>query len=277
MSDSFASMFHRNGYAVARDLFPATAAAGYGDHFTALRRRGGFPGDPGADPDARDPLRRYPRMMHMHRWDPATLDWLLDPRIARCLRSLLRAEPYAVQSMLYFKPPGARGQAMHQDNYYLRVQPGTCVAAWMALDTADEDNGCLHVVPGSHRWPILCTGPADTTTSFTDITVPLPAGTAVRSVLMNPGDVLFFHGSLVHGSEPNRSRDRFRRSLIGHYVHAEARQVAAYYHPALAMDGTPLSLEVSPDGGPCGVWVDRDGRPSVEMTGPREPGREPAG
>jgi phytanoyl-CoA hydroxylase len=268
MSDSFTSMFGRHGYAVARGLFPATAAAGYRDHFMALWRHGGYPDGPGADPDARDPLRRYPRMMHMHRWDPVTLDWLLDPRIAERLRSLLSAEPYAVQTMLYFKPPGARGQAMHQDNFYLRVQPGTCIAAWMALDVAEEDNGCLHVVPGSHRWPILCTSPADTTTSFTDITVPLPAGATVRPVLMNPGDVLFFHGSLVHGSEPNRTDDRFRRSLIGHYVHAEARRVAAYYHPALAMDGTPLPLEVSPDGGPCGVWVERDGRPSVEMTGP---------
>jgi phytanoyl-CoA hydroxylase len=273
MGDSFTSMFRRHGYAMARGLFPASAAADYRDHFMAWRRRGGFPDDPGADPGARDPLRRYPRMMHMHRWDPVSLDWLLDPRIAECLRSLLGAEPYAVQSMLYFKPPGARGQAMHQDNFYLRVQPGTCIAAWMALDAADEDNGCLHVVPGSHQWPILCTSPADTTTSFTDITVPLPAGAPVRPVFMNPGDVLFFNGSLVHGSEPNRTGDRFRRSLIGHYVHAEARQVAAYYHPALAMDGTPLPLEVSPDGGPCGVWVERDGRPSVEMTGPHAPRR----
>jgi phytanoyl-CoA hydroxylase len=268
MSGSFESMFRRDGYAVARDLFPATAAAGYVDHFMALRQRGGFPDDPGADPGARDPLRRYPRMMHMHRWDRVTLDWLLDPRIAECLRSLLGAEPYAVQSMLYFKPPGARGQAMHQDNFYLRVQPGTCIAAWMALDAADEDNGCLFVVPGSHQWPILCTTPADTAISFTDIKVPLPAGTMVRPVTMNAGDVLFFTGSLVHGSEPNRSSDRFRRSLIGHYVHAEARQVAAYYHPALAMDGTTLPLEVSPDGGPCGVWVERDGRPSIEIPAP---------
>jgi hypothetical protein len=172
MSGSFPSMFRRRGYAVARDLFPATAAAGYRDHFMALWRRGRSADDlAGADPGEGDPLRRYPRMMHMHRWDPVTLDWLLAPRIAECLRLLLGAEPYAVQSMFYFKPPGARGQAPHQDNFYLRVRPGTCIAAWMALDAADEGNGCLLVVPGSHRWPILCTSQADTATSFTDVTV----------------------------------------------------------------------------------------------------------
>jgi phytanoyl-CoA hydroxylase len=203
----------------------------------------------------------------MHRWDQLSRDWLLDPRLADCLRALLPAEPYAVQSMLYFKPPGARGQALHQDNFYLRAQPGTCVAAWLSLDTADEQTGCLLVVPGSHDWPLLCTTAADTSVSFTDATVPLPPGAVTRPVLMAPGDVMFFNGSIVHGSAPNTSADRFRRALIGHYVHADIRQVSEYFHPALTMDGTELRLETSPDGGPCGVWADDGDTTTVSMTG----------
>jgi ectoine hydroxylase-related dioxygenase (phytanoyl-CoA dioxygenase family) len=169
--------------------------------------------------------------------------------------------------MIYFKPPGARGQALHQDNYYLRAQPGTCMAAWMALDPCDEENGCLQVVAGSQQWPTLCTEKADTAISFTDITVPLPPDAHVHSIPMSPGDVLFFNGSLVHGSYPNGTTDRFRRALIGHYIDGAAQQVATYYHPALRMDGTPLELAVSETGGTCGVWVDRDGVPVVEMAG----------
>jgi hypothetical protein len=274
MSDSLNPAFDRDGYAVARRLFSAREAGIYRDHFTALRLRGSYPHDlVGADPGARDPLRRYPRMAHMHRWDEVSLLWLLDQRIAGRLRQLLGAEPYAVQSMLYFKPPGARGQAMHQDNFFLRAQPGTCIAAWMALDPADKANGCLQVVPGSHRWPILCATQADLAASFTDVTVPLPPGTPVRPATMRPGDVLFFNGSLVHGSAPNRTPGRFRRSLIGHYVCADIRQIADYYHPALAMDGTPLALETSPGGGPCGQWADRDGATAIEMTGHHQAGQ----
>ena len=84
---------------------------------------------------------------------------------------------------------------------------------------------------------------------------------------MNPGDVLFFNGSLVHGSYPNTTQDRFRRSLIGHYIDGEAEQVAEFYHPALRMDGTPLELVQSGSGGACGVWVDRDGEQVVELVG----------
>jgi ectoine hydroxylase-related dioxygenase (phytanoyl-CoA dioxygenase family) len=234
-----------------------------------LRARGEYPGDfQGVDPTSTDPLKRFPRMIHMHRWDETSLRWMIDARLNTVMTALLGREPFAVQTMLYFKPPGARGQALHQDQYYLRVKPGTCMAAWMALDPCDEENGCLQVVPGSHDLPVLCTQKADTTISFTDITVPIPEGTPVLPVRMEPGDVFFFNGSVIHGSYPNSSRDRFRRALIGHYVAGEAREVARYYHPVLHMDGTEVSLEVSQGGGPCGVWTEQDGRPAVELVAP---------
>src|SRR5258708_15744811 len=110
-----------------------------------------------------------------------------------CLTGLLGREPYAVQTMLYFKPPGARGQALHQDQFYLRVQPGTCMAAWMALDPCDEQNGCMQVVVGSHNWQVLCSVPADTTQSFTDVTVPLPEGVQPTPVSMDAREVMFFN------------------------------------------------------------------------------------
>jgi ectoine hydroxylase-related dioxygenase (phytanoyl-CoA dioxygenase family) len=206
-------------------------------------------------------------MIHMHRWDQASLDWMIDPRINDHLSALMGREPFAVQTMLYFKPPRARGQALHQDQFYLRVQPGTCIAAWMALDPCDDENGCLRVVPGSQDWPLLCTVKADTSQSFTDVTVPVPDGTAVHSVYLQPGDVLFFNGQVVHGSGPNHSDTRFRRALIGHYIAGEATEVAKYYHPALRMDGSVIDLGTSQGGGACGVWVDQDGSPVIELAG----------
>lgn len=268
VTDEHLQAYRQHGYVVARGLFSSDEVARYRDHYMTLRRHGPYPGDlAGVDATSSDPLTRYPRLIHMHRWDEISRQWLLDARLNAWLTGLLGREPYAVQTMLYFKPPGARGQALHQDNFYLQVQPGTCMAAWLALDHCDEGNGCMQVVPGSHAWPLLCTEKADTTRSFTDVTVPLPSGQEVRAVPMAPGDVLFFHGTLVHGSYPNTSADRFRRALIGHYIEGAAEQVTRFCHPALRMDGTPLELAESPGGGACGVWVERDGRPVVEMSG----------
>lgn len=260
--------FAEQGYVVVRGLFSRDEVARYRDHYMQLRKHGSYPGDmAGVDSNNTDPLKIYPRMIHMHRWDQLSLEWMIDPRLDECMTAFLGRSPYAVQTMIYFKPPGARGQALHQDNFYLRAQPGTCIAAWMALDEIDEANGCLQVVPGSHTWPLLCTEKADTKVSFTDVTVPLPPGTTSLPVVMEPGDVLFFNGQIVHGSYPNTTTDRFRRALIGHYIEGRAEQVATFYHPALRMDGTPLEINVAEGGGSCGVWSEQEGELVVEMVG----------
>src|SRR5262249_55891335 len=146
--------------------------------------------------------------------------------------------------------------------------PGTCLAAWLALDRCDEETGCMQVVPGSHTLPTLCIVPADTTQSFSDITVPLPDGMNPEPVIMEPGDVLFFDGQLIHGSFPNTTTDRFRRTLIGHYIMAEAEKVAQYFHPVLRMDGSEVQMGISEGGGACGVWVEQNGASVVQMVEP---------
>jgi len=269
------AQYQRDGYTIVRGLFSQAEVAAYIDHFMEMRKAESLPGDfagvpiAGDDNNTPDPLQQYPRMIHMHRWDEQALNWMIDDRIDQVLTALLGSSPYAVQTMLYFKPPGARGQALHQDQYYLRVQPGTCMAAWLALDDCDEANGCMQVVPGSHELPLLCTVPADTTQSFTDVMVPLPEGMSSVPVVMKAGDVFFFNGQMIHGSYPNTSSNRFRRSMIGHYIVGEAEKVAKYYHPVLRMDGTEVDLGVSKSGGACGVWVEQDGQPVIEMRAPK--------
>jgi ectoine hydroxylase-related dioxygenase (phytanoyl-CoA dioxygenase family) len=272
--------FQQEGYCVARGLFSPEEVAFYRSHYMELREGQEHPGDFVGVPiilgntaktgdllftDKPDPLKQYPRMIHMHRWDDASLNWLTEPRINEHLTALLGSEPYAVQTMLYFKPPGARGQALHQDQSYLKVQPGTCIAAWLALDDCDEENGCMQIVKGSQNWDVLCTVKADTTRSFTDVTVPLPEGEHAIPIIMKAGDVMFFNGQVVHGSFPNTSADRFRRSLIGHYIVGEAEKVGEFYHPVLRMDGTEVEFGVSQGATACGVWVERDGQPVMEM------------
>ena len=260
--------FAKQGYVIVKGLFSPEEAAFYREYYMKMREQGNVPGDTHiANPGVSDPLLKYPRMLQMHRWDEVSLKWLLDPRLNATLSNLLSREPYAVQTMIYFKPPQARGQALHQDNYYLRVQPGTCVAAWMALDRCDEANGCLQVIPGSHDWPILCTTQADTVQSFTNVTVPVPEGTQASPVILDPGDVLFFNGQLVHGSLPNISEDRFRRALIAHYIEGDSQQVSRWYRPTLRMDGSEVELAMSENGTRCGIWVDVDGKPMVEVSG----------
>lgn len=263
--------WERDGYVIVRGLFSQEECMRYREHYMDLRGKGTYPGDfAGVDLTSADPLLKYPRMIHMHRWDETSLNWMIDPRHGGVMTELIGTEPFAVQTMLYFKPPGARGQALHQDQWYLRALPGTCMASWLALDACDQENGCLVVVPGSHKLPILCTQAADTGKSFTDVTVPLPPGSEAVPAIMDVGDVIFFHGNLIHGSNKNTTTDRFRRSLIGHYVTGDAQKVGTFYHPALRFDGTTVELEGNDDGGPCGVFVGEGESVQLTMVAPGE-------
>jgi ectoine hydroxylase-related dioxygenase (phytanoyl-CoA dioxygenase family) len=257
-----AEAFSRDGFAVAAQLFQPDEVAAIRDTFMAQAADGPVPGlsDSWASPNgdaAADPLVRYPRMMHPHAHPeltvgPLSLRYLLDHRLYARLSAIMGEEPIAAQTMFYFKPPGARGQALHQDNFYLRVRPGTCYAAWVAIDDADPENGGLEVVPGSHRMEIACPGSADPAQSFTTDYVPVPAGLQVTPLPLKAGDVLFFNGSLIHGSTPNSSTDRFRRAFICHYVPRGSEEMSRWYR-ALAFDGAVVPIAETTGGGPCGT------------------------
>ncbi|KQW07076.1 phytanoyl-CoA dioxygenase family protein [Streptomyces sp. Root369] len=246
--------FQEDGFMVVRGLFARDEIDRLCGAFTALHAGGPVPGhfEPSAPGESTDPLRRYPRVMQPHEIDDLALRFLLDARLREVLETLLGEEVLAAQSMFYFKPPGARGQALHQDNFYLRVEPGTCVAAWVACDVIDRDNGGLEVVPGTHRMELFCPELADSDVSFAREYVAPPPGLAAVPVDMAPGDVLFFNGSLVHGSQPNRTADRFRRSFIGHYVGASTERIGHYYR-TLSMSGARVPLPESEGAGPCGT------------------------
>ncbi|SDD97166.1 phytanoyl-CoA dioxygenase family protein [Auraticoccus monumenti] len=207
-----------------------------------------------------DVLRKYPRFVHPHRHPDTAMGrvarrLMLDRRLFDVVENLV-GPALAAQSMFYFKPPTARGQALHQDNAFLQAHPETCVAAWIAVDDCDAENGALRVVPGSHRIQLLCLEPADETLSFTSGQVPVPDEVEIVQTTMQAGDVLFFHGSLVHGSHPNTSTDRFRRSLIFHYVPQASQEVSAFYDPLVTASGEEISIAAAAGGGACGEgWV----------------------
>lgn len=204
-----------------------------------------------------DVLARYPRFVHPHRHSDMPIGriarrLMLDRRLIGRVTDMI-GPPLAAQSMFYFKPPTARGQALHQDNLFLRAHPETCIAAWIAIDDCDSDNGGLTVVPGSHRYELACPGEADMNESFSANEVKVPDHMERVQTEMKAGDVLFFHGSMVHGSGPNRTTDRFRRSLIFHYVPQSSVEIAKFYNPMLTPAGDEVAVpETADGGGPCG-------------------------
>ncbi|MBA3709242.1 MAG: phytanoyl-CoA dioxygenase family protein [Planctomycetes bacterium] len=213
--------YREDGYVVVRGLVHPARAAVMRDHFMALRAQGPKPGDMGGDPrNAADPLNRYPRMINMHQWDERSAGWAAEPAVVSAASALIGQRALLNQTMLYFKPPGARGQALHQDQQYITIDP--LIGAWCALDRCDAANGRMMVVPGSYRRGVLPVRAADHGQSFTGGGAVVPEDLRETGVDMEPGDVLFFAGATIHGSYPNTTTDRFRRAYICHYIGDQA-------------------------------------------------------
>jgi len=191
--------------------------------------------------------------MHPHRFNDVSKKYMLHPPVMDILTDLYEEEALAAQSMFYYKPPGSRGQALHQDNFYLKVEPGNCIAAWTAVDAADEENGGLLIVPKTNEYEIVCPELSDAKESFTTHFVKPPKEQKPIPAIMDKGDVLFFNGNLIHGSYRNKSKDRFRRAFISHYANESATHISEHYRPLYHADGTVADLLASEDGGPCGV------------------------
>lgn len=281
-----AQEYDREGFWIEPGLLPVGEVTQITEAFMELHRKGGAPGYYEPHPEGLsdgfhhdftkgDPLAAFPRVMHPHRFMSIAMKYLLDSRIMDVLEELVGEEVLAAQSMFYYKPPRARGQASHQDNFYLSVKPGTCVAAWMAMDRCDEENGALRIVRKTHRMDVVCpTRSADPGSSFTKELVTVEQilqargvshgkdcvpteGLDVAEPVMEPGDVLFFNGSVVHGSGPNRSETRFRRSFVNHYVGTSCAELAKHYHPLLDRQGREVGRGVSESGGVCGTEHDQ--------------------
>lgn len=243
--------WEENGFLLVSHVFSKDEVDGIRDHFMALQREAQKTDSPlrsryaplSREQSNGDILKEFPRVMHPHKWDDLSKQQMLDERLHRILRDLFAEEPLAAQAMFYYKPMGARGQALHQDNFYLNVRPGTCIAAWTAIDDADEENGGMSVVPGSHKLGVQCPGMADMSQSFTTELVAVPEGFQEVPVRMKAGDVLFFNGSMIHGSTPNSSTDRFRRAFICHYVGNSMVGMNGGYYPLHSFDGRTITRE----------------------------------
>lgn len=148
---------------------------------------------------------------------------LVRPAAVSLLRRTIGSELKLAQSIVLTRPAGSPGMAWHQDRHYLEVEGPLC-GLWIALDDASAENGCLEVVPGSHRparlWPhregapeagsgLRVEGHPHREETALALTVPAGAG-------------ILYDGYLLHRSFENRRRDGLRRALIGHFTGAAA-------------------------------------------------------
>ena len=130
-----------------------------------------------------------------------------------------------MQSMLFIKPPGYPGQSWHQDENYIPTRDRSLIGAWIAIDDAYVENGCMWVIPGSQRrgylYPTRRHGNPDEFDTHDEMATGFDESPQVP-VEVKAGSVVFFNGYLLHQSLRNRTKDSYRRVLVNHYLSSES-------------------------------------------------------
>ena len=157
--------------------------------------------------------------------EPAFHKHLFNEKIVAMVAELMGANTVRVwHDQIQVKPPKVGGPTIwHQDHpYWPVIQPADLVSAWVAIEDATIENGCMWMVPKSHRW-----GPYDGGTVGSDPETwgptpdisKLPEGVDITPVPceVKAGSVVFHHCLTWHGAPPNRT-DTNRPAIAVHYM-----------------------------------------------------------
>jgi non-heme Fe2+,alpha-ketoglutarate-dependent halogenase len=194
-------------------------------------------------------------------------DLALHPRVLDAVEAVLGPDLLVNGGLILCKyPHDPAFVAWHQDGTYSGLHATPNTSAWIALSPSTAANGCMRVIPGSHRrgmMPHLNTyAPQNLLGHGEEIQVAVDESQAL-AITLAPGEMSLHHSNIVHGSQPSRS-DVKRIGFIVRYV---TPRLAQSDLPLLrargAADCGHLPLLASPpidDAGAVDAWREFIGR-----------------
>ncbi len=174
--------------------------------------------EPHAGTNRRDdglPLLR--KVENTRKFSDTFRDLAAHERLVPVIQELIGDDLLLFRSTLMLKPAQhGSAHALHQDSAYWPMEPPTLVTVSIALNESTPENGCIQVIPGSHKWGLQDWGQIttadDKVTSRQDIDL-----SARIDVPLRAGSVVCFHSLMVHGSGPNLSPNPRNTALYAYF------------------------------------------------------------
>ena len=232
LTDEQIEFFHTNGYLAGIRLLNDEQIEVLRNELAELIN----PNHPGHDlfyefhsNEATDPSTVLFHALGAWRIAPGFHALLWNPAMVMPASQLLGGPVRFWHDQLFCKPAHHGGVvAWHQDySYWTRTQPMAHLSCWIGLDNSTRENGCVHYVPGSHRWSLLpITGLANDMQEIKEVLTdeqknhfkPLP-------IELKKGECSFHHPLMVHGSYENKS-NRPRRGAVINMLRDGVRSAA---------------------------------------------------
>lgn len=156
-------------------------------------------------------------------WDDVLAKYITSPQVLDYVECFTGPNIVAMHSMLINKPPDSGKMTsthpLHQDLHYFSFRPADrIVAAWTAMEKVTLDNGCLVVIPGTHKGELLQHDYPEWEGGVNKAYHGIKGYdfNQTAKLEMEKGDTVFFHPLLIHGSGPNKTKG-FRKAISCHY------------------------------------------------------------
>lgn len=169
-------------------------------------------------------------MLHLHLKHEPIWRLATHPRLLDAVAAAIGPDVILMGTHFFVKYPGQTEAfvAWHQDATYWGMEPKAAITGWIAIDDADAANGCMRVIPGSHRRGLLSHGTAQQAGNLLSVNqsldlTPDDLDGAVDAEL-RAGQASLHDGLLIHGSNPNRS-DRRRAGFTVRFTRPDVRLV----------------------------------------------------
>lgn len=167
------------------------------------------------------------QVMDIHNYDAFFKDVLENSKF-KDLAEMLLEDKVIGRNLEYFNKPPKIGKPTppHQDGYYFMLNPSVAATMWMALEPADEENGCVKYVKGSHLKGMRTHGRTKTL-GFSQGIVDFGTEDDQRNEVVfpaKPGDLLVHHSLTIHRANGNTSNSRTRKALGLIYFGESARE-----------------------------------------------------
>ena len=152
------------------------------------------------------------------------------PAILDVIEDLMGPDILVAASVLFIKDARSEGfVSWHQDGTYMGLEPDDGVTAWIALTPSNPSNGCMSMIPGTHKAGIHAHHDQFEANNL------LTRGQAIDGVaedravdlILEPGQASFHHSRTIHGSQPNQSDDRRIGFAVQSYIRADVCQTKA--------------------------------------------------
>ncbi len=225
LTDGQVEQFRRTGFIQAGRVYSEAEADALRERLWAVME-----GRSAAAPEANRNLRGADtrvvvQIVNIWEADDLFREHLYQPEICAMAAQLMGADTVRVwHDQVQYKPPKTGGATdWHQDHpYWPILQPADLVSAWVALEDATMENGCMRMVPRSHLWGPHKGGTigtdADGFAPLPDLSL-IPAGETIEVTPceVKKGEVMFHHCLTWHGSPPNPS-ERGRPGIAVHFM-----------------------------------------------------------